>query len=95
MKKRKPWYEKHREANDQLRAMSGAQMGDGLKLLDKMKHGSEVQRELYKLYCNMSADQADALISHYAQNPLLRMLFEGKPVEFSQKIPEENLEKKS
>lgn len=85
MKKPK-WWKKHREANDQLRALSDAQIGDGLKLLEKMKHGNEAQREMYKLYRDMSADQADALISHYAQNPLLRLLFEGKPIEFSQKI---------
>lgn len=94
MTKKPKWYEKHREANNQLRALSGAQSGDGLKLLEKMKYGNEAQRALYALYRDMSADQADALVSLYAQNPTLRMFFEGK-TEISQKISEENLEKKS
>lgn len=78
MTKKRHWYEKHHEENDKLRAMSGAKPGDGLKLLEKMRTGNGTQRALYSIYRHMPADQADAIISLYTQNPLLRVLFEGK-----------------
>lgn len=67
-------FHEHCEA---LRASVGAKFGDGLELYKKMREGGPAQRELAKIYATMPADQADALISLYASNPLLKILMAG------------------
>lgn len=65
-----------REQNDRLRAQVGAKFGDGIELLKKMRDRNP---ELYALYKNMPTDRADAIVSLYASNPLMRLLITGVP----------------
>lgn len=76
-KNKKPklkWWEKEAFECDALRASIGAQAGDGLKILERMRQGNEMQKALAKCYNNMSANAADALVSMYASNPTLALL---------------------
>lgn len=65
---------KHNDCCDAMRASVGVEFGNGLKILEEMRKGTEVQKALAQTYSTMSVNMADALISLYHSNPLLASL---------------------
>lgn len=54
--RRKKWYEKHHEQCMAIRREWDVKEGDGIKYMERLKNGSEIERELAKTYEKAARD---------------------------------------